>query len=1062
MMLRHPPMPPQLYRRVTWLSSSSLLLVVWLAVSSAQVRTTLTPDGTLGTTVTPNGNHYTIAGGTRPHNGPNLFHSFDRFNVGTNDTAHFTAKDPAGIKHILSRVTGGQPSEIYGTLKSTIPGAHLYLLNPSGVVFGPKATLDVQGAFHVSTADYLRLADGARFFARLTEQSTFSMAPPAAFGFLGPTPKAITVNGSELKVARGETFSLVGGAITLAGNVAETAVNMPTATPTLRASEGHIHLVSVASVGEVASPLTGQPLDLEVGSVDRLGRLNLLQGALVDVSPQPESEGRAGRVTVAARDVRLDNGHIRARTTSRGDGGEIEVQAGTLTLTQGAGIDVSTTSGGAGGEIVVRADTVEFTQGTRIDVSTKGTGRGGRVTVVASDVRLNAARISGTTDMSGAGGEVEVQAGTLMLTGGASIDVSSQRESAGQAGRVTVAVREKIVMVGGALTPEGHPNPSVIGSNALGSGAGGQVVVSAPTATVHLEDGRIQANVNESGSGRGGEVKVQAGTLTLTNGAIIGTTSFGAGSAGSVTVEATEAIRITDAGSVIASAARGSGDGGQVVVSAPTVRLQAGGSITAAAVRPASTDPPNAAKGGEITVQAGTLTLSGEGSSITSRTEGDGGGGNVTVWAREATITGGAQISSSSGRFSRSLGQFLAGRGDGGNVTIHATEALTIAGQNPTGTVQSGVVSQTFSAGNAGGVTIDTPRLTMAEGGRIGTDTGGDGRAGDVVVWVGSGALASGAQISSRSGAENMGIFGVGTGPGGIVTLTATEGVTLAGKGSGLSSSTAGQGRGGDIVVQAQQVQLTEGAAISAQSTSTGNAGTVLIQGPGGIGTFATRVTLTGSIVATDASVADGGDIQVRAQDTLLLRDSQITTAVRGGEGRGGNILIDPAFVILERSQIRADAFGGPGGNIKIVAQGFVTDADSQVSASSARNVEGLIDIQAAITPSGLVAPVPLVFASAAALLRSPCAARLHEGTVSTLVERGRAGVPATPDGVLPSRLPLIPLDTTTPTPDGGLPSAAHVGPPEGSQRDPSESLSLQGWTAPAGSLRLLGECASR
>jgi hypothetical protein len=45
MMTRHPPMSPQRPRRVTWLSSSSLLLVLWLAVSQAQVQTTLTPDG---------------------------------------------------------------------------------------------------------------------------------------------------------------------------------------------------------------------------------------------------------------------------------------------------------------------------------------------------------------------------------------------------------------------------------------------------------------------------------------------------------------------------------------------------------------------------------------------------------------------------------------------------------------------------------------------------------------------------------------------------------------------------------------------------------------------------------------------------------------------------------------------------------------------------------------------------------------------------------------------------------------------------------------------------------
>jgi large exoprotein involved in heme utilization and adhesion len=46
----------------------------------------------------------TITGGTRPANGPNLFHSFDRFSIGTNDTARFSG--PTGIANILSRVTG--------------------------------------------------------------------------------------------------------------------------------------------------------------------------------------------------------------------------------------------------------------------------------------------------------------------------------------------------------------------------------------------------------------------------------------------------------------------------------------------------------------------------------------------------------------------------------------------------------------------------------------------------------------------------------------------------------------------------------------------------------------------------------------------------------------------------------------------------------------------------------------------------------------------------------------------------------------------------------------------
>lgn len=197
-------MPPQPWGLVTWLSSSSLLLVVWLAMSQAQMRTSLTPDGTLGTTVTQTGNLYTITGGTRPGNGPNLFHSFDRFSVGKDVTASFTG--PTGIANIVSRVTGGQRSDIDGTLRSKIAGANLFLLNPSGVMFGSNARLDVSGSFHVSTADYLRFADGATFSAHVGGKSTLTVAAPAAFGFLGSTPGPVMMRGVRSGSQRGKPY----------------------------------------------------------------------------------------------------------------------------------------------------------------------------------------------------------------------------------------------------------------------------------------------------------------------------------------------------------------------------------------------------------------------------------------------------------------------------------------------------------------------------------------------------------------------------------------------------------------------------------------------------------------------------------------------------------------------------------------------------------------------------------------------------------------------------------------------------------------------------------------
>ena len=82
-----------------------------------------------------------------------------------------------------------------------------------GSCLGRTLRLDVKGSFHVSTADYLRLADGARFSARLSDTSVLTVAPPAAFGFLGPTPASITVQGSTLQVPEANTVALVGGTL---------------------------------------------------------------------------------------------------------------------------------------------------------------------------------------------------------------------------------------------------------------------------------------------------------------------------------------------------------------------------------------------------------------------------------------------------------------------------------------------------------------------------------------------------------------------------------------------------------------------------------------------------------------------------------------------------------------------------------------------------------------------------------------------------------------------------------------------------------------------------------
>ncbi len=186
--------------------------------------------------------------------GANLFHSFERFNINTGESATFTG--PNSIGNIISRVTGGHASNIDGPLRSTISNADVYLINPAGLMFGPNASLDVLGSFHASTADTLRLGNGGEFNARQPSNSLLTVAPVEAFGFLTNTPAAITLQDSQLSVSKGKTLSLIGGGLHMSGKLPTIEFdplfnNNSEFSSTISAEFGRINFASVASQGEV-------------------------------------------------------------------------------------------------------------------------------------------------------------------------------------------------------------------------------------------------------------------------------------------------------------------------------------------------------------------------------------------------------------------------------------------------------------------------------------------------------------------------------------------------------------------------------------------------------------------------------------------------------------------------------------------------------------------------------------------------------------------------------------------------------------------------------------------
>jgi len=255
--------------------------------------------------------------------GNNLFHSFKTFNINENEQASFSG--PASIQNIFSRVTGGESSLINGSLEVQIPNADFYLLNPAGVIFGPDASLNVNGSFHVSTADYISF-ENENFYAEPLEMETLSTSAPTAFGFLDSDIARISVEGKDIlltqddnnqagiNVPEGKTISFIGGDIDIQKSYYKDNNNN---TITINAPSGNINLISIKSPGEINITESGFQSD----GINKMGDISIADNASVDVS----GDG-SGNITIYADDfVLTGDSKNRANSFGEKDGGKIDI-----------------------------------------------------------------------------------------------------------------------------------------------------------------------------------------------------------------------------------------------------------------------------------------------------------------------------------------------------------------------------------------------------------------------------------------------------------------------------------------------------------------------------------------------------------------------------------------------------------------------------------------------------------------------------------------------------------------------------------------------------------------
>ena len=624
---------------------------IWLSTGliSKSVQAQVTSDGILSTAVTQSGNTFTIDQGDRVGN--NLFHSFSQFSVPTSGTAIFN--NAIDVQNIFSRVTGGNISNINGVIRAN-GNANLFLLNPSGILFGPNASLNIGGSFIGTTANSVKFANGIEFSAvNPTGTALLTVSVPIGLQ-MGTNPAPIAVQGTghalsgttnlsptirnpnstELRVQPGKTLALVGGNLNLNG-------------ANLVAEQGRIELGSLSGAGWVSLTPIAQGYQLGYKSGQPFGDLQLTQRSLLDVSGV-----NAGSMQVQGRQIQLTDGsRILSQNLGPLPGGNILLQASERINLMGAIPDSSLASGvqsqslgsGAGGNIRITTPQLGLQDGAGVNTLTFGVADSGKIEVAATAITLSGfsptnltavTSLSTSTYGSGNAGNLLVNSDSLLLSDAAAL--ASVTFGFGSSGQVNI--RTTTAMVIGGANPAGFYGN--ITSTTLGPGS---------AKTLTLDTARLR----------------------ILDGGLVGTTAFFTGQGGDVTVNATDAIEISGRGVSSISSINSStlylpplvrqslgipniltANAGSVSVTTPRLIVTDGGFV--------SVTNQGSGNGGTLAIAANVIQLDRQGSIQAQTASGEGGDINLQVQSR-LILRHGSFISATAG-----------GTGNGGNITINA------------------------------------------------------------------------------------------------------------------------------------------------------------------------------------------------------------------------------------------------------------------------------------------------------------------------------------------------------------------------------------------------------
>ncbi|MBW4628196.1 MAG: S-layer family protein [Brasilonema octagenarum HA4186-MV1] len=956
----------------------------YLTVATAQI----TPDNSLGaenSVVTPNVQingtpSDRIDGGAI--RGDNLFHSFQEFNINAGRGAYFS--NPQGIANILTRVTGGNASNIQGVL-GVLGTANLFLINPKGIIFGPNARLDVGGSFLGSTANSLIFKNGFEFSA------TNPQAPPlltinVPIGLrYGDNPREIQVQGpgsgitpeakegsrdkiinlpvTGLQVEPGKTLALVGGKVSVEGGVLQSQggrieigsfdsnqiVNLvPAEQGFSLAYQGTPNFRDIEFSNKSSVNVTGDG----GGSIAIQGRnINFSESLLLSDTLRDKN---GGEIRIVGDSISFNQSSALANTFGSGNGAQITLDAtNKIKFENGGGVSIQTWDKGKAGDINIGANSLDIGGGSSF-VSwaiPESTGNSGNINMsVKGPLVINTAGIVADSDGTGNAGKININANSLLID---TSRVTSKVIDAAQAGEINFNVTDSFAS-----------KRSTISTDTSGRGAAGRINISA--GSFRFEDGEVFSQAQENSTGKGGEIKIAVtGSLELPQSASISTTTKGKGDAGNIDIRANN-FRVERSNVVSNSEGNSTGNAGKINISANSFRLENAGVSSEAAEN-------STGNAGEINITAGTLELLNL-SGISTTTKGKGDAGKIDINANSLRV----ERSEISSRTEKN------GTGNGGEIKITVADLFDLN--------TAGVRTENLGNGNGGNIEINTNNLYLRNGSQVSASTSGKGNAGSVTVNATGNVSADG---NFTENTENK---------------------------SGFYSTveSLGVGNAGGVEIRARSLSLTNGGTISTSNLGSGAAGEITVTTTKDI-----QLDNQGSIRAETRG--GKGNISLNPRDLILRNNSSITTNAQG-TANGGKIEINNTgnLVVFEDSKITANAEEGSGGTVNITARGIFRSPNNITATSNAGpQFNGVVQLNTLeVDPSqGLFELTEAVIDPAQQVAQNPCI----KGFGSTFTIVGRGGFPTDPNKILSSdnvRVDLIqPVpskvsSTSTPEPE--------------------------------------------